>query len=407
MRRRYYVLWLVGMGLAEGGAAFDVSWHFGHLFDEFSPPHMTVAVGVALMVALLVWALAPGANRVIGVERAALKVAAIALTIGILDEPLDLLWHLTFGVDITLWSPTHLMLNYPADVINIAVLTAFLASQASRARGAWLIVVALCLRNVMTTHFALYQQEYGAVALDSLTRTGTAPWYVEPALWALAGPRASQLVTGGVPPWLYLIYAAFAISYAFMFCAVVLHGRPGPTGKRLADIWPMPTGAATALAVCFILWRVAYRQLFLARHMAYGVIPWYFVPMGLVFDLTLLLGPYVSPRIAEVVPPRLRAHVHQILAGAAGVVAAVALFGGMQLMRETHAVVPAAPLAVLPFACLTGAIGAILGSSLAVWVRDRSYRRSVVTPGTPRRTRAPELPQRAAPDLTIQHLERV
>ncbi len=42
MSRRYYVLWLVAIGLAESGAAFDVSYHFGHLFDYFSPPHMTV-----------------------------------------------------------------------------------------------------------------------------------------------------------------------------------------------------------------------------------------------------------------------------------------------------------------------------------------------------------------------------
>ncbi|HEV2235106.1 MAG TPA: hypothetical protein VGR57_00460, partial [Ktedonobacterales bacterium] len=79
MPRRYYALWLVAMCLAEGGAAFDVSYHFGHLFDYFSPPHLTVAVGVFTMVGLLGWALVLRRDRVTGFERRALWAAAIAL----------------------------------------------------------------------------------------------------------------------------------------------------------------------------------------------------------------------------------------------------------------------------------------------------------------------------------------
>ncbi len=155
MPRRYYVLWLVGMALTEIGSTLDVSWHFGHVFDEFSPSHLTSFSGTCLMAGLLLWALVRERKRVIGLERKALIVAAVALSIGILDMPFDLLWHELFGVDITTWSPTHLMLNFPSDVYNVCVIIACLASPAARGLGAWAIAFAICFRNILTTHFAL------------------------------------------------------------------------------------------------------------------------------------------------------------------------------------------------------------------------------------------------------------
>ena len=111
----------------------------------------------------------------VGLERTALLVGAVALAIGIADMPFDFLWHITFGIDITTWSPTHLMLNFPSDVYNVCVITALLASPAARGLGAWVIVFAISFRNILTTHFALNQQEYGSVALASLQHTGKLP----------------------------------------------------------------------------------------------------------------------------------------------------------------------------------------------------------------------------------------
>src|SRR5215831_11078211 len=140
MPRRYYVLWLVAMALTEIGSTLDVSWHFGHVFDEISPPHLTSFAGVCLMGVLLYWALVRERKCVVGLERTALRVSAIALGIGVLDMPLDFVWHSLFGIDITTWSPTHLMLNLPSDVYNAGVITALLASPAGRRVGAWAIV---------------------------------------------------------------------------------------------------------------------------------------------------------------------------------------------------------------------------------------------------------------------------
>ncbi|MGZ3581381.1 MAG: hypothetical protein ACXWP6_01395 [Ktedonobacterales bacterium] len=370
MPRRYYILWLIAMACTEIGSTLDVSWHFGHVFDEISPPHLTSFAGVCLMVGLFYWALVRERKHVVGLERTALRAGAVALAIGILDMPLDFLWHQLFGVDITTWSPTHLMLNFPSDVYNVCVIIALLASPAARGLGAWAIAFAVSFRNILTTHFALNQQEYGAVALASLQRTGHIPWYVEPQLLRLVGPHAAQLVTGGIPDWLYLVYFAFALGYALTFGATVLQGRGTRRTSSRPDVWPLPFGAATALALTFVVWRLAFRTLFLAVHQAYPVVAWYVVPMGVVVDLSLALGPRVVGYLLAERVAALRPYFGVIAAALAGVVAALALYGGIAFMSAAQQIVPATPLAALPFACLTCAFGTALGYTVAVRVRE-------------------------------------
>lgn len=368
MPRRYYVLWLVGMALTEIGSTLDVSWHFGHVFDEISPSHLTSFSGTCLMAGLLLWALVRERERVVGLERKALIVAAVALAIGIADMPFDFLWHQLFGVDITTWSPTHLMLNFPSDVYNVCVIVALLASPAARSLGAWAIAFAICFRNILTTHFALNQQEYGSVALASIQKTGKPPWYVEPALWVLAGPRAAQLVTGGIPNWVYLVYFSLALTYALTFGATVLGRRTRETRHR-TDVWPLPFGVATALALVFVLWRLGFQTLFIFVHQAYPVVDWYIIPVGVVIDLAVVFGPRIARAISGGRDAARRPYAGLIVAGFSGVVAAIILYGGIALMGAAGQIVPATPLVALPFACLTGAFGAILGHTIATRVR--------------------------------------
>lgn len=376
MPRRYYVLWLIAMSLTEIGSTLDVSWHFGHIFDEISPSHLTSFAGVCLMVALLFWALVRERARVVGLERKALIVGAVALGIGIADMPFDLLWHTIFGVDITTWSPTHLMLNFPSDVYNVCVIVALFASPAARSVGAWAIAFAVAFRNILTTHFALNQQEYGAVALASINRTGKPPWYVDPALWKLAGPRAAQLVTGGIPTWVYLVYFAFALGYALTFGATVLQGRREWAVKPRTDEWPLPTGAATALALTFVIWRLAFHTLFVAVHQAYPVVDWYVLPVGIVIDLSLVFGPRIIGALFADRAPALRPHTGLLSATLSGIVAALVLYGGIALMSAAHQIVPATPALALPFACVTGALGTALGYTVATRVRESVQRRA-------------------------------
>ncbi|HEV7125865.1 MAG TPA: hypothetical protein VGN32_00300 [Ktedonobacterales bacterium] len=388
MRRRFYVAILVAMALADWGAAFDVSYHFGHVFDEFSFPHLAVAVGVGCQVALLLYALVYRRDRLVAVERVAITVALVALVIDLVDIPLDLLWHLIFGIDATTWSPTHLLFNYPTDLIVVVLVVAQLASPAARGRGAWLLAFGYFLRAVVAVHFPLYQQEIGAVALDGLNRAGKAPWYVQPELRALAGPHARQLVMGGAPAWLYPIYFALALSYALTVGRVVLAGWRGTTRTHFR--WPWPFGVATALAAGYLVWRIGLQTLYLAIHGAYTVVPWYLLGMGLVVDIVLTFGPRPIAWALAAWRPALLPREHLVAAALAGVAAALALYTGMALMGALRMVVPPAPLAALPFACVSGAAGALLGMGVGTRVSQLLTSRAE--------------PPAASPDLAARRL---
>ena len=154
-------------------------------------------------------------------------------------------------------------------------------------------------------------------------------------------------------------------------------GRRDASDPR-PDVWPLPFGAATALALTFFVWRFAFRTLFVAVHQAYPVVAWYVVPMGIVINLSLLFGPRVAGAMLAERAPALLPRAGVIAAALSGLVAALALYGGIALMNATHQVVPATPAGALPFACLTGAAGAALGHTVAIRVRE-SVRLSAAT----------------------------
>ena len=137
MGRKFYVVWLTSAFLGAAGAAGDVSWHFSRLFDEFSPPHDIATAGTILNIVLLYWALVHERHRLAGPERFGLLVNAAGLVIYAVTIPLDLTYHLIFGIDITTWSPTHLMLFYSSCLGQVGALIAWLASPTARMRGGW------------------------------------------------------------------------------------------------------------------------------------------------------------------------------------------------------------------------------------------------------------------------------
>jgi hypothetical protein len=410
MQRRFYLLWLAAAALAAVGAATDTSWHFAHLFDSISVPHMILVSGIVLYVALLFWALSPWAlrlgctarvepdapgqggrgwtltldilpcERVRGPERTALWIAAAGIGLFIVAIPLDLIWHSIFGVDITTWSPTHLSLNYTSDIAHVGILAAWLASPSVRARGGRLVTYLFAVATLLAVHYPLYQQEYGAIATDGLLRSGHAPWYVDPNMWVLAGPQALHLIKGGAPDWLYLVYTALCVSYTLTLGAAVLYaGSPPARGRRPdAGGWTWRFGAATAIALGFVVLRLAFATAFGLLGMPVAVTPWYLVAMGIAIDVVLLVGGVVAARLSQ---PSARhgttkgtptgRPVPLAVAALGGALAALALYGGMQVMRSAHVIVPMAPGDAVPLACLAGAAGAMLGAWLAAWMRRR------------------------------------
>ena len=118
------VLWgsLTAKLIAGWGVQWDIQWHVNVGRDTFwIPPHVMTYAGVALAVllgfGLLAWTtfraprtLPPGLVSVMGVvgtPGAHITAWGIALTV--IAAPIDDLWHRLFGIDVTLWSPPHLL----------------------------------------------------------------------------------------------------------------------------------------------------------------------------------------------------------------------------------------------------------------------------------------------------------
>jgi hypothetical protein len=123
---RYRVaLWvlLIGKLLGAWGLTWDIQWHLLIGRDTFwIPPHLMMYSGVTagFLVAVLVLAL-DTRDRRRGVRRRGMvtmlgltstrgiHLAAWGVALLLLAAPIDDLWHRLFGLDVTLWSPPHLL----------------------------------------------------------------------------------------------------------------------------------------------------------------------------------------------------------------------------------------------------------------------------------------------------------
>src|SRR5436190_21402189 len=114
------IVGLVGTLLSWFGSGWDVSWHrmFGR--DTFwSTPHLFIYTGVAAwgIAALVATATAMSGRPIrgrpmqIGPFRAEFGLALIGFgaLVTIAAGPIDNLWHATFGRDVDIWSPPHLV----------------------------------------------------------------------------------------------------------------------------------------------------------------------------------------------------------------------------------------------------------------------------------------------------------
>lgn len=110
-------LGLVAILTALGGIYWDVTWHATIGRESFwIPPHLLVYAGVSLLLVsslggfALTWRRA-GQLRTALADRAGggFVIAALGPIIQMIAAPLDDLWHKRYGLDVTIWSPPHLM----------------------------------------------------------------------------------------------------------------------------------------------------------------------------------------------------------------------------------------------------------------------------------------------------------
>ena len=124
------------------GGAWDIQWHVAIGRDSlWIPPHLVVLVafvgGLAIVLVMIAYETALSAAghemphtarlgrlRSPGAYYGILLGFAFALLSGVVDE----LWHRTFGIDATLWSPPHLLIMAATMVVDYSLLLGITAS---------------------------------------------------------------------------------------------------------------------------------------------------------------------------------------------------------------------------------------------------------------------------------------
>lgn len=135
-------------GLAVAGFGFytDVEWHVGLGRDDdlFTSPHTAILLGLVMI------ACAAPAGAIVAAQRRRRDgahigpfrlpwstVPLLALgTAALIGFPIDELWHRRFGVDVTMWSPPHLIMILAASFSGLASWLV-LAEAGVRPAGRW------------------------------------------------------------------------------------------------------------------------------------------------------------------------------------------------------------------------------------------------------------------------------
>ncbi len=158
MQPRRAALWgmLVAKLWGGWGVTWDIEWHLLIGRDSFwIPPHLMTYSGVAVVAAVALTALAretwltlkgrrpPATVRLLGlVGTRGMHLAWWGILIMILAAPIDDLWHRLFGLDVTLWSPPHLLglLGSQVNTAGCLLLAVEAYPAGSRARSATILL---------------------------------------------------------------------------------------------------------------------------------------------------------------------------------------------------------------------------------------------------------------------------
>lgn len=113
--------WVLGLAIAGAiagplGAYWDIAWHVDRGRETFwSPPHLVIygaITSVLVTISLGVLALSPGNRWQAFSRHPGLRFTVVATIVGLASAPFDEFWHLTFGLDTSIWSPPHLVLLF-------------------------------------------------------------------------------------------------------------------------------------------------------------------------------------------------------------------------------------------------------------------------------------------------------
>ena len=201
---KYYRLWVIAFLLKFIGSAWDASYHFKYLFEEYSIPHIVNTMGFALGALLLLreW------RKLQYMDRFSRNLVTIGYVLFLIGIPLDFSYHIAYGIDLTTWSPTHFVYYIATDIMIFGVWRGYFL-YTKEIQPTW---------KSMHTWFAMFlleclmfpnmQQENGAISYDQYIHGKS---IASKEILELISDPASQIF-GGIPEWLYPNYSILMVA---------------------------------------------------------------------------------------------------------------------------------------------------------------------------------------------------
>ncbi|MQA93364.1 MAG: hypothetical protein GEV11_01555 [Streptosporangiales bacterium] len=269
-----YRAWLVAFALKVLGSSWDVSWHFKWLRDDLAPPHLLNSVGTAMVVALVIIHGFTG----YGADKVTLRLMQWGTGTFLIAVPLDLINHRVNGLDITTWSPSHVLLYLGTALMIAGVIRGWYRGAP---RDRW-YVAGLTLLWVYFLENLLFpdmQQEYGVLGIAAFDRGEP---YAEPSLMKFAADQLGQPVGRDafvnfalpMPDWVYPMWGLGAAM------AVLVVAR-----RTVGARW-----TATAVAGTYVAYRCLIWPLLVLGTFPPSAVPFYLVAGAVCVDLAFRAG---------------------------------------------------------------------------------------------------------------------
>jgi hypothetical protein len=137
---------LYGLLVAGQGFYSDVAWHIalGRDTSLFTAPHSGILLGLVMILGgAVVGTLVATFEGIDGRRLGGLRIPTSllplwALGVGaVIGFPLDDVWHAEYGVDVTMWSPTHMLMILGATFTGLAAWLILAESGVHPTDGAW------------------------------------------------------------------------------------------------------------------------------------------------------------------------------------------------------------------------------------------------------------------------------
>ncbi|WP_312475444.1 hypothetical protein [Neobacillus sp.] len=292
---KYYRLWVVAFLLKFIGSAWDASYHFKYLFEEYSIPHIVNTLGFALGAYLLFqeW------RRSHYMDQFSRNLITIGYVLFLIGIPLDFTYHIAYGIDLTTWSPTHFIYYIATGIMIFGVWRGYYRYTRD-VKPTW---------NSMHTWFAMFlleclmfpnmQQENGAISYDQYIHGKS---IASKEILELISDPASQIF-GGIPEWVYPIYSVLMVALLTVIIIRIFRDFNIPVMGAVLYILLRFVGKATFAAVGYPTSYVPITLLFIPLfYLLFRKTNWM---AGLAGSLVYFLGLYGIQKSGMLITPPL------------------------------------------------------------------------------------------------------